>query len=467
MHGLELKGGDLMRTVKCSAVVDRRSSVKKALIVMSRDAIGLCHGGPHRRMLRFGPRPGSRAQTGTGRFSCGFHDLFELIWLSDRGMVRQAMILRFFKKDPRQIEGRQLHEAIVHCHKRWRRDRDLLSPQQEQNFLRELQKARNALTAETANPGEANKRLVAAYERCFQFPEQSDWVESIFVALVIAMAVRAFFLQPFKIPTGSMQPTLNGITVHARQPHEQNSWYPWVAPVLFGQKVVHLIARSDGELEFRMIKQKRLLSSEAIELRIGLDRHVVPLEHRVFINDVLGDSRPGSEPLLQRHQSFKRGETILDCVRQTGDYLFVDRFTYNFRKPRRGEVFVFETHDLDVSQPGEFFIKRIAGVPGDKLQIKDPDLHVNGEKIHEPIGFVRVMSEKNGYRGYTSRLPGMKHLNNPEAPFSCGEKDYFALGDNSFASQDSRMWGPVPHKNIVGRGFFVHWPFTRHFGRME
>jgi len=388
------------------------------------------------------------------------------------------MVFPFFKKNPDQIESDQLYETVGHCRKRLRQDCDLLSSRQEQAFRHEIQKAQNALTANAPNPGQACERLIAAYERCFSSIERSDWVESFFVALVIAMAVRAFFLQPFKIPTGSMQPTLNGITVHARQPDEKTWWYRFVALPIFGQDLIYIVADSDGKLEeIQTVRlgwlQKagrngyfNIFPKEAVKLQVGRHSFVVPISRRVFENDVRDDSKPGGA-LLRLGQSFKKGDVILNCVLQTGDYLFVDRFTYNFRKPRRGDVFVFETDDLAVSSPGEFYIKRIAGVPGDTLQIKDPDLYVNGKKLSEPIGFVRVMSRENGHRGYTTRLPDMHHLNGPDQIFPCGDRDYFALGDNSFSSQDSRFWGPVPYKNIVGRGFFVHWPFTRHFGRVE
>jgi signal peptidase I len=71
------------------------------------------------------------------------------------------------------------------------------------------------------------------------------------------------------------------------------------------------------------------------------------------------------------------------------------------------------------------------------------------------------MSTKNGYGGY--RLSG-EHLSDPDEPFRVPERNYFAMGDNSANSFDSRYWGGVPEENLVGRGLLVYWPFTRHWG---
>ncbi len=391
------------------------------------------------------------------------------------------MISRILSRRARARTRQTLEDLIGHCWKKLRRDSDMLSERQETLFRREIQKADNALHADTPDLERTGEALVSAYQRCFPSEKSSAWRENgevILVALVVAMAVRAFFLQPFKIPTGSMQPTLNGITIRATQPRERTWWYRAVCLPLFGERVIHWVAEEDGVFnEVRPVSIpplhyggrrgfSNLLPMDATEVRVGFVKYLFPAGPQKF-EEVLRASSPSGAPLLRPGQFFRKGETILDCVVQTGDQLFVDRFTYNFRKPRRGDVFVFETRDLPVPTPGEFYIKRLAGVPGDTLQIRDPDLHVNGAKITEPVGFARVMSLKDGYRGYTSHLPGQHWLRGPEATFQVKPSEYFAMGDNSFFSADSRFWGTVPYRNIVGRGYFVYWPFTRHFGRVE
>jgi signal peptidase I len=141
-------------------------------------------------------------------------------------------------------------------------------------------------------------------------------------------------------------------------------------------------------------------------------------------------------------------------------------------------VFVFTTQNIEAmgnpgpppQKPSQFYIKRLAGVPGDELRIAAPELFHNGHRAEEP-GFVRVMKGSqnepvDGYHGYSNTI-GML-LRSPAATFGVPAKEYFALGDNSYNSSDSRAWGTVPKENLMGPGFFVYWPFLNssgsHFG---
>jgi signal peptidase I len=71
------------------------------------------------------------------------------------------------------------------------------------------------------------------------------------------------------------------------------------------------------------------------------------------------------------------------------------------------------------------------------------------------------MSAQDGYRGYSH---GNLYLGSSDNSFTIPPRGYFAMGDNSYNSYDSRYWGPVPEENVVGRGLFVYWPFGRHWG---
>jgi signal peptidase I len=142
--------------------------------------------------------------------------------------------------------------------------------------------------------------------------------------------------------------------------------------------------------------------------------------------------------------------------------------SYNFMPPHRGDIFVFKTNGLPMERPGapsEHFIKRLAGVPGDTLRIAEPDLFINGHPAEDFV-FKRVESRENGYTGYTNQqLPQpMRYLGTPNDTVTIPPYSYFALGDNSANSLDSRYWGFVPADNVVGRGLFVYWPFTSHWG---
>jgi signal peptidase I len=170
-------------------------------------------------------------------------------------------------------------------------------------------------------------------------------------------------------------------------------------------------------------------------------------------------------------RTYKKGDAIARGYTDTGDHVFVDKCSYHFRKPSRGEVFVFTTQNIEAMgnpgppprKPSQFYIKRLAGVPGDELRIAAPELFINGQRATEP-GFVRVMqgnkySPLTGYRGYSNSIGDI--LRDPEVPYRVPERGYFALGDNSFNSSDSRAWGTAPQENLMGPGLFVYWPFLR------
>ncbi len=162
---------------------------------------------------------------------------------------------------------------------------------------------------------------------------------------------------------------------------------------------------------------------------------------------------------------FHRGDIIARGAIDTGDQVFVDKFSYNFVKPHRGDVFVFRTNHIpgireDPEAGSPFYIKRLAGLPGDRLRIDPPFLYVNGKKA-EGYGFAREMAAKPPYRGYA---PGHDYLSTPQQTYTVPPRGYFAMGDNSYNSYDSRYWGPVPEENLVGRGLLVYWPFYQHWG---
>jgi len=160
-----------------------------------------------------------------------------------------------------------------------------------------------------------------------------DWGETIVVALILALIIRAFFLQVFWIPSGSMEPTLD-----------------------------------------------------------------------------------------------------------VGDRIVVNKVVYNFRPPKRFEVVVFRA----VASMGEAkkdLIKRVVGLPGETFEVRNGIIHINGRPVEE------------------------KHTMNQDfanfAPVAIPEDSYFVMGDNRPASADSRYWGFLPKKNIIGKAFLRIWPLTK------
>ena len=292
-------------------------------------------------------------------------------------------------------------------------------------------------------------------------------VEVFLVAIVIALAVRTYFLQPFTIPTGSMQPTLNGIIGHVTNEPAPNPIVRLFHTVWYGRSYVDVVAKEDEEV-INYAEAKRFLFFTYT--RIETSRGNVYWAHAPF-KTVHDDFR------LQR-RLYKAGEPILRGYVNTGDHVFVDKFTYQFAKPARGDVFVFTTQGIpllaDRYPTSQFYIKRLAGLPGDTLRVDPPNLYLNGQRAQaEP--FARVMSgtrlePHDGYRGYSNVSEGnirFQFLGYPDDSFAIGAKQYFALGDNSYNSADSRDWGTVPQQNIMGRGVFVYWPFSPHWGRIR
>jgi len=236
-------------------------------------------------------------------------------------------------------------------------------------------------------------------------------VEVFLVAAIVAMGVRTFFVQPFKIPTGSMQPTLYGI-------------YPPRPP----------------ESEYR-------------------PPHPYAEGRPSIINRLLGITLLG-----------KIYEA--DGWRTRGDHIFVDKFSYHFRKPNRGDVIVFDTgniHELPPQLRGKFYIKRLVGLAGDRVQIDEPYVKINGEILDERVAFRRMYSLKDGYAGYV--LPdlraGPKYFRDKDDIYTVPKNHLFALGDNSRSSLDGRFWGSVPKQDLVGRAFMVYWPFSKRAGLIE
>src|SRR6266851_5750271 len=241
---------------------------------------------------------------------------------------------------PRHVKHSRL--LLRHARKYLRYKNDLLSSSDREEIVAGIENLRDALhRRDHERVHSTADALDKTLHRLTPVNWESHWRENcevILVAIVVAVGIRSYFLQPFKIPTGSMQPTLNGIIGH-------------------------------------------------------------PMT---------------SEP----------------------------------------------TNILDIGDQTQFYIKRLAGLPGDKLRIEPPRLYVDG-KVAEGFGFQRVMQARDGYRGYG---PGHLALSDPVRAFEVPRHTYFAMGDNSYNSFDSRWWGPVPERNLVGRGLFVYWPFIPHWG---
>ena len=286
----------------------------------------------------------------------------------------------------------------------------------------------------------------------------------ILVAITIALAVRTFFLQPFKIPTGSMQPTLYGIT------HEDLRLTPEVEIPgrlqrfadywLRGVSYVHLVAQNAGELRIDRPKTFFPFVKRQI-VWVGTTPYPVWFPPEDFErNTGIGGNR-----------WVERGEDIVKSRIVTGDHLFVDRLSYNFRRPHRGEIVVFETAGIPASERNsvspripadQFYIKRLVGLGGERLSI-DAERHIRVndtaltastprfENIYTFDGPVR----DSVYSGHAGRMGKFATTNSQVA---IRPNHYMVMGDNTYSSLDSRMWGDFPREYLIGKAYFVYWP---------
>jgi signal peptidase I len=177
-----------------------------------------------------------------------------------------------------------------------------------------------------------------------------------------------------------------------------------------------------------------------------------------------------------------KGQLLARGLVRNGDHVIVNKFAYHFRKPRRGEVFVFTTKNItgiesesrfDARMGSQHYIKRLVGLPGDHLDVQSPELLINGERAQEP-GIRRVIDQAvpeppgtvENYHGYSDRTYDTRMTYIP-ATLKTEPRQYFAMGDNSYSSSDSRFWGPVPEQNLVGPGWLCYWPLTKHWGLIK
>ena len=203
-----------------------------------------------------------------------------------------------------------------------------------------------------------------------------EWVESIVIALVLAIFIRTYFVQPFKIPSGSMRMTLiEGDHLFV------NKWR--YGPILLPE----------------------LHAPDFVKQRLGPD---FDIQWPDFLKTLARIRLPG------------------------------------FGHPQRGDIVVF-VYPQDRTKD---FIKRLIGLPGDQIEIRDGGIYINGEQVMDP----RI---KNIY--YYNRGDFGQEGTSITVP----PGHYFMLGDNSGSSHDSRYWGFIEESDIVGRAEVLFWPLGR------
>lgn len=156
-------------------------------------------------------------------------------------------------------------------------------------------------------------------------------------------------------------------------------------------------------------------------------------------------------------QAFKIPSGSMIPTFKVGDRIFVSKFIYGaripftdwslpaVRKPQRGDIIVFRSPE----DKKKDFVKRLIALSGEEVEIRDGRIYINDKAIEEPSSIRSVYyynAGEFGAEGQITKVP---------------EDAYFALGDNSASSRDSRYWGFVPKKNVIGKVLFIYWPVFR------
>ena len=171
-------------------------------------------------------------------------------------------------------------------------------------------------------------------------------------------------------------------------------------------------------------------------------------------------------------------ETLL-----VGDHVFVDRLSPTakagyvgplvpYREIRHGDIIVF----LHPKEHGMYVVKRIIGVPGDRIHLRDGKVYRNGEELNEPY-VIHSAGDDNPYRDQFPSVPA-RNPQYPEWPLVMREHvkngelvvppdNFFGMGDNRDVSLDSRFWGFIPRENVIGRPLFIYWSFETPKGQYQ
>jgi signal peptidase I len=494
----------------------------------------------------------------------------------------------------------ELHKQVI---KLLAAQRDLLKPSR----VDELEKALDALQDKLTGPvdkaavlDEMDAMMIVADRVLFPYPDPKarDWVEMLLVVAVLVLAFRTFFFQPFKIPTGSMQPTLYGITIENLMDFQgtgkvEQGILTANKPIFQPQHIGRTITFADDKkatiIQYMNNQQVKLSTLDAVDeqnfsvsfklpgadgkttdwlrgytyhslkaegrwklKRIDPPKRILPFIHKqnfefkdLDTNKKIKKTEWSMSPPLDSQQQailngslgeygqphigkeFLKGDFVYKMRVKTGDHLFVNRITFNFRRPQRGDICVFTTKNVPVPRDSNgkplFYIKRLVALGDETISIgRDRHIRINGRRIdandsgfeflydfpidiatidgdliringqgidtgslaykflnNPPIDFQstnatvlsipRFRAVNSVYSGHINNGHPRPNDNRPTRPtvllFKNSETSmeilpdhYLMFGDNTTSSSDSRFWGQLPMRDVIGKSSFVYWP---------
>lgn len=295
-------------------------------------------------------------------------------------------------------------------------------------------------------------------------------VEVFVVVIAVALGFRTYFFQPYQIPTGSMQPTLYGITSVADYEPDWSDTIPmrWGKFLLTGSRYKEIRAKANG-----IMPQRGETADTFLHIQVGGRPHKI---HKELLFAEPSSSSRLSDGVLhswvpEPGSVLKKGDVLARGLLKQGDHIIVNRLITNFARPNRGDIVVFNTRNLPFVRANSAYIKRLTGMPGESMSICRNRLYADGVLVEEPDVFTRQYAHEHysGYRQvdrnwflYQEQQIGKKvHPQFTDCDFSLelGENEFLMMGDNTDSSLDGRYFGGVPGENIIGIGFMVPWPF--------
>ena len=428
-----------------------------------------------------------------------------------------------------KITKKELHTLLINANRIYRYQKDVLSDKdlgklnESRDRIKELiqnfQSIKEDLKAQKEIE-QINGYLIKIGGKIYPKTFWIDNIEVGLVALVIVIGLRTFFFQPFIIPTNSMYPTYSGMNeviydLNAEPPSVsekivqkllRGSTNYYLEANSAGRVSISLFSRaqfskdrnlgSKGFVSFQYVKGKKwfgLLPTtyREYELYVGNKpvKIKVPFDYSLD-SVILKTYFPEYDSFLQLLQEYhlenrlnvykdtrhkikssaivKKGDALISFDITLGDALFVNRLSYHFKKPKAGDPFVFKTSKMNIeaklkqSLGDKYFIKRIGGIGEENISIIDGQLLADGKPRDEVYAFIKNGNKDGEYKSYKAH--GLLSTGNN---YTIPKDHYFALGDNSYHSHDSRYFGPVQKEAIIGKAFFIYYPFTKRWGLSE